>query len=108
MKIIDISRTCNIPKKYLEQILIQLKGAGYVRSIRGSSGGYRLAKNPADINLAEIIRLIDGALAPVGSASIYFFEHTPIEYNSKLLNIMKDIRGYAAKLLESTTFQDLI
>ena len=56
-KIFEVSERNGIPKKYLEQIFLQLKGAGYVRSIRGSSGGYELAKPPQKISLAEIIRL---------------------------------------------------
>ncbi|MGI6562735.1 MAG: RrF2 family transcriptional regulator [Clostridia bacterium] len=108
IRIVDICERCSIPKKYLEQILLQLKGTGYVKSVRGSQGGYRLAKNPEDITVAEIIRLIDGPLAPVGSASIYFYEKTPIEQNEKLLEIMKDIRSYAARRLENTTLKDLV
>lgn len=108
MRIIDICENCNIPKKYLEQILLLLKSSGYVKSVRGSSGGYHLAKNPSFVTVAEIVRLIDGPLAPVGSASVYFYEKTPIEQNKKLLEIMKDIRSYAAAQLEKTTLKDLI
>lgn len=107
-KIIEISEQNGIPKKYLEQIFIQLKGAGYVRSIRGASGGYELAKSPAEITLAEIIRLIDGPLASVGSASLYFFEHTPIERNEKLLRVFKEIRDMVANKLENTTLNHLL
>jgi Rrf2 family protein len=107
-KIIEISERNGIPKKYLEQIFLQLKGAGYVRSIRGASGGYELAKNPSEITLAEIIRLIDGPLASVGSASLYFFEHTPIERNEKLLRVFKQIRDIVAEKLENTTLEQLI
>ncbi|NLM28776.1 MAG: Rrf2 family transcriptional regulator [Clostridiaceae bacterium] len=107
-KIIEVSENNGIPKKYLEQIFLQLKGAGYVRSIRGPGGGYELAKNPAEINIAEIIRLIDGPLASVGSASLYFFEHTPIERNVKLLRVFKEIRDIVADKLENTTLDQLI
>jgi Rrf2 family cysteine metabolism transcriptional repressor len=107
-KIIEISERNGIPKKYLEQIFLQLKGAGYVRSIRGASGGYELAKNSSEITLAEIIRLIDGPLASVGSASLYFFEHTPIERNEKLLSVFKEIRDIVANKLENTTLNQLI
>ena len=107
-KIIEISERNGIPKKYLEQIFLQLKGAGYVRSIRGASGGYELAKNPSEITLAEIIRLIDGPLSAVGSASLYFYEHTPIERNVKLLSVFKEIRDIVANKLENTTLNQLI
>jgi len=108
MKMVDISKNKNIPKKYLEQILLQLKGSGYVKSIRGAGGGYKLAKPPSMISVAEIIRLIDGPLAAVGSASKYFYEQTPIEQSEKLLGLFKNIRDYIANLLENTTFEDLM
>lgn len=107
-KILEVSVRNGIPKKYLEQIFLQLKGAGYVRSLRGANGGYELAKAPDKISLAEIIRLIDGPLASVGSASLHFFEHTPIERSSKLLQVFKDIRNIVAEKLENTTLDQLM
>ncbi|RCW86900.1 BadM/Rrf2 family transcriptional regulator [Halanaerobium sp. DL-01] len=107
-KMDGIAKRKNIPKKFLEQILLSLKGAGYVKSKRGVGGGYKLAKSPSEINLAEVIRLFDGALAPVESASEHFYEKTPIEKNEKLLSIFKEIRDYAADILENTTLADLV
>ena len=107
-KIFEVAQRNGIPKKYLEQIFLQLKGGGYVRSIRGANGGYELAKAPDKISLAEIIRFIDGPLASVGSASLYFFEHTPIERSDKLLQVFKDIRDIVADKLENTTLDLLI
>ncbi|AGC67209.1 transcriptional regulator, BadM/Rrf2 family [Thermoclostridium stercorarium subsp. stercorarium DSM 8532] len=107
-KIVEVAERNDIPKKYLEQIFLQLKGAGYVRSIRGSKGGYELAKSPDQITLAEIIRLIDGPLASVGSASLYFFEHTPIEKNEKLLQVFKEIRDFVADKLENLTISQFV
>ncbi|QTL99664.1 Rrf2 family transcriptional regulator [Iocasia frigidifontis] len=104
----ELAEQNNIPKKYLEQILLILKGAGYVRSVRGVGGGYKLAQVPGEISIAEVIRLIDGPLAPIGSVSEYFYEYTPTEQNDKLLALFKDIRDYTADLLEKTTFKDLI
>ena len=108
VKIIDICERKKIPKKYLEQILTLLKGSGYVKSVRGPAGGYKLSKMPREINVAEVVRLIDGALAPVESASEYFYEHTPIEQSEKLVIVFKEIRNYISSRLESTTFEDLI
>ncbi len=107
-KIDDIAQNKKIPKKYLEQILIMLKGSGYVKSRRGSSGGYLLARSPAEINIAQIIRLIEGHLAPVESASKLFYGESPIEQSPELLGVFKDIRDYIADKLENTTFLDMI
>ncbi len=108
IKIKDISKRKKIPKKYLEQILMILNRARYLRSERGVRGGYKLAKPPTKISVAEIIRLMDGAIAPVESVSKYFYYSTPIEKNKQLLNLFKDIRDYVANKLEKTTFGDLI
>ena len=77
VKIGRISSKCNIPKKYLEQLLLILKQSRYLKTRRGASGGYRLGLPPTKINIAQIIRLMDGALAPTESVSTYFFSHTP-------------------------------
>ena len=103
-----ISEQKSIPKKFLEQILLALKRGGYVRSRKGPEGGYSLAKKPEEISVAEIVRLMDGALAPVESVSKYFFEHTPIEKSPKLLNVFKSIRDYISETLEGVTFRELI
>ena len=108
MTITEISGEKGIPKKFLEQILLILKRGGYVRSRKGPTGGYTLAKKPEEICVAEIIRLMDGALAPVESVSKYFFEHTPIEKCPKLLNIFRTIRDYISELLEGVTFRELV
>jgi Rrf2 family protein len=108
VKISTISERQKIPKKFLEQILLILKGSGYLTSRRGANGGYKLATNSNEITVAEIIRLFDGALAPVGSASENFYEKTPIEEHKELLSIFKEIRNYVAEKLENTTVSDLI
>jgi Rrf2 family cysteine metabolism transcriptional repressor len=106
--IADIARRKMIPKKFLEQILLVLKQSGYVKSKKGAHGGYRLAKPAQNISLAEIIRLMDGALAPVDSVSTYFYESTPIEQSKPLFNVFKEIRDYVSQKLENTYFDELI
>jgi len=104
----DIARRKHIPRKFLEQILLILKRAGYVRSKRGAVGGYRIGKSPSEISLAEIIRLMDGALAPVESVSVYFYEQTPIEQNQKLIDVFREIRNYISTIMEGTHISDLL
>ncbi|MBS3821700.1 MAG: Rrf2 family transcriptional regulator [Planctomycetes bacterium] len=105
---LEISKRKHIPKKYLDQILNMLKRGGYVRSYRGAEGGYHLAKDAGEISLADVIRLLDGPLAPVESVSRHFHEHTPIEQNRKLLDVFRDIRDAVARKLETTTVADLV
>jgi Rrf2 family protein len=97
----------DIPAKYLEQILLALKRAKYLRSSKGQHGGYRLAKPANKISLAEVIRLFDGALAPTESVSEYFYESTPIEKEKSLVQVFKEIRDYVSGKLESTTLADV-
>src|SRR5438132_13145912 len=73
VRIQTISTAQNIPKRFLEQILNDLKTAGLVESKRGVSGGYRLARPPEEITLAPVIRHIEGALAPVSCVSHAFY-----------------------------------
>ncbi|HPO12213.1 MAG TPA: Rrf2 family transcriptional regulator [Candidatus Hydrogenedentes bacterium] len=97
-----------IPQKFLQQILLTLKNARYVYSQKGQHGGYRLSKTPDTIMLAEIVRLFDGALAPTESVSTYFYESTPVEKETKLIAVFKDIRDYVSTKLENTTIADVL
>jgi Rrf2 family transcriptional regulator, cysteine metabolism repressor len=99
----QIAGAQRIPRKYLEQILLLLKKARLLRSRKGQQGGYQLARLAAQISLAEVIRLMDGALAPTESVSRYFYEPTPIEGERGLLGVFKDIRDMLAGKLERTT-----
>ncbi len=108
VRIRDICARKTIPRKFLEQILLSLKRSGHVHSVRGARGGYRLARSPQKVTLAEIIRLIDGPLAPVQSVSRYFYEQTPIQNERRLLHVFKEIRDFAARKLERTKLADVI
>lgn len=103
-----IAQEQGIPQKFLQQILLTLKNARYVQSLKGQRGGYRLAKPPKSINLAEVVRLFDGALAPTESVSKYFYESTPVEKEKKLISVFRDIRDYVSEKLERTTIADVI
>ena len=103
-----IAAAQKIPPKFLEQILLSLKRAKLLRSLKGQSGGYMLAKPADKIFLAEIIRLFDGALAPTESVSRYFYEATPIEKEKNLLGIFREIRDYISDRLEQTSLADVI
>ena len=104
----SIAQAQGIPPKFLEQILLALKRAHFLRSIKGQHGGYQLAKSPKQISLAEVIRLFDGALAPTDSVSENFYESTPIEKEKNIVKVFKDIRDYTSTRLETTTIADVL
>ena len=108
IKIEDICTKYDIPKKYLEQLFLTLKQSRYIKTRRGANGGYKLAKPANKISVAEIARLMDGALAPVESVSKYFYSHTPLEKEKKIMNVLKEIRDYIADKLEKLKLSDLI
>jgi Rrf2 family protein len=85
-----------------------LKRAGLVRSQKGPHGGSRLGRPASKITLAEVVRLLDGALAPTESVSTYFYESTPVEKEKRLLRIFKEIRDFVSTKLERTTLADVL
>jgi len=108
IKIGSICDKCDIPRKYLEFLFMILRQNGYIKTRRGTSGGYKLAKPASQISIAEIIRLMDGALASTESVSKYFFADTPLAKEKKLMKIFKDFRDYIAKKLENLSLADLV
>jgi len=103
----EIAQEKNIPIKFLQQLLLILKQAHFIRSAKGQHGGYRLAKPASAISIAEIVRLLDGPLAPTESVSKYFYEPTPIEPEDKLVEVFREIRDYISDKLERTTLADV-
>jgi len=108
IKIEEICSSCDISKKYLELLFSILRQNRYIKTRRGTSGGYKLAKPASQINVAEIIRLMDGALAATDSVSKYFYSDTPLAKEEKIMDVFKEIRDYISKKLEALTLADLV
>ena len=109
VRIQEVSERQNIPKRFLEQILNDLKSAGIVESKRGVAGGYRLRRPPERVKLAEIIRHIEGPLAPVSCVSEGFYERCscPNEEKCGIRSVMKEVRDAIASILEQVTVAQL-
>jgi Rrf2 family protein len=108
IKIREIAYEEDLPEKFLELILLELKNARMVESVRGAKGGYQLRREPAEIHLSEIMRLIDGPLAPFADAEqlrVLIDRDLP---HRALYQVFLDVRDAAAKILENTTLADLI
>ena len=109
VRIQTISEQQNIPKRFLEQILNDLRTAGILESRRGLAGGYKLRLRPEQITLAQVIRLIEGPLAPVSCVSEKFYERCscPSEEKCGIRSIMKEVRDAIVKILEGVTLAEL-
>ncbi|HZV33625.1 MAG TPA: Rrf2 family transcriptional regulator [Verrucomicrobiae bacterium] len=109
LRIQTISAQQNIPKRFLEQILNDLKVAGIVESRRGMAGGYRLSKPPDQITLATVIRQIEGPLAPVSCVSEKYYSRCscPDEAKCGIRSVMKDVRDAIVKILDAVTVAEL-
>lgn len=107
IRIRDIAYEENLPEKFLELILLELKNARIVESVRGAKGGYRLRRPPSEIRLSEIIRLIDGPLAPFGDAEQLRSLIDRDDDRRALYEVFLEVRDAAARILEHTTLADL-
>ncbi len=99
-----------LPFKFLEAILFELKSAGYVESLRGKHGGARLARPMNTIKMGDVVRLIDGRLAPIGCASETEYERCscPDEVHCGLRMLMIDVRNAVANILDRYTLEDVV
>jgi Rrf2 family transcriptional regulator, cysteine metabolism repressor len=99
----------NLPPKFLEQIMATLKHAGIVRTTLGSRGGYAMAHDPATVSLGRVIRLLDGALAPLGCVSLRYYQpcSCPDEATCALRDVMIDVRDNILEILDHETLTDL-
>ena len=108
IKIRDIAYEEGLPEKFLELILLELKNARMVESVRGARGGYQLRREPSEIHLSEIIRLIDGPLAPFADAEqLRELIDSDLPHRA-LYQVFLDVRDAAARILDNTTLDDLV
>jgi Rrf2 family protein len=110
VQIAELADHEQIPVKFLEQIMKDLKAHGYVASARGKFGGYRLKRPAAAIPIGEIVRLLDGPLAPIGCVSQTAYEKCscPDETHCGLRMIMLDVRNAIAAIVDRYTVADLV
>ncbi len=110
LPISELAERERIPVKFLEQILLQLKEAGYLESKRGKHGGYLLRKPPRSIRIGDVVRLIDGPLAPIAcvSKTAYAPCSCPDEDHCGLRMLMLDVRNAIAHLLDRHTLAEVV
>jgi Rrf2 family protein len=110
LRVTELAEAESLPVKFLEQVMQQLRENGYVESVRGKHGGYRLARPAKQIHIGQIVRLIDGPLAPIGCVSQTAYEpcNCPDEAHCGLRLLMLDVRNAIAAILDRYTLADVV
>ena len=110
LQVSELASKEDLPIKFLEQILMQLKAAGYLESRRGKHGGYLLSRPPENISIGQVIRLIDGPLAPITCVSQTAYKRCscPDEEHCGLRLLMLDVRNAITKILDRYTLADVV
>ena len=111
LSVMEIGKRQNIPRKFLEAILVDLKRGGVVTSSRGKAGGYQLALLPQEITFSRVIRLLDGPLALVPCVSKTFYQpcdDCPNEEACQLRKVLGNARDAVAEVLEAYTIADAV
>lgn len=107
----EIADSQHIPKKFLEAILLELRNAKILLSKKGKGGGYYLYKNPEEVNLIDIIRLMDGAIAMLPCVSLHYYERCEECHDEKTCGIRKTfigVRDETLKILAGSTLAKII
>jgi Rrf2 family protein len=108
MKIADIAQKEQIPIRFLEVILNQLKGGGFVQSRRGAEGGYRLARRPEEITVGQIMRYVDGPIAPVDCVSQSRPKECDFHGDCAFFGFWGRVRQAISDVVDRTTIADLV
>jgi Rrf2 family protein len=103
----ELSRRNDVPKKFLEQILLAMKKRGWVESSPGLRGGYVLAKTPNKITMGEVVRHFDGILAPIACVSVNGYKRCSQEPLCRFRRVFLNVRNYVAGLLDHATLADV-
>ena len=111
LRIEEIARRASTPKRFLEHILLEVRNAGIIASTRGRSGGYQLIKPPAEVSISELLRLIDGPIAPLPCLSRRAYqrcEDCADEETCRIRKVFADIFWSYLLLIESLTLADML
>jgi Rrf2 family protein len=111
LRIEEIARRSGTPKRFLEHILLEIRNAGVIASIRGRNGGYVLIREPREVPLSELIRLIDGPIAPLACLSRRAYqrcEDCADEATCRLRKVFAEVFWSYLLLIESLTLADLV
>jgi Rrf2 family protein len=104
----ELARQNDVPKKFLEHIMLDLKSQGWVRSVSGKKGGYALAKNPGSISMGEVVRYFDGLLAPINCVSVNQYEPCSQEKRCPFRRVFLQIRDNTARAMGMASLESVV
>ena len=104
----ELARRNDVPKRFLEHIMLDLKARGWVESLPGKRGGYMLKKNPAKITMGEVVRHFDGYLAPIACVSVTDYKRCSQESVCRFRRVLLGARNMVAELMDSSTLADVL
>ncbi len=103
----ELARRNDIPKRFLEQIMLALKAQGWVESLAGMRGGYILARDPSKITMGEVVRFFDGILAPIACVSVTGYKRCSQEPVCRFRRVFFDVRNYVAHVMDQSTLSEV-
>jgi Rrf2 family protein len=103
----ELARRNDVPKRFLEQIMLGLKSQGWVDSTAGIRGGYFLSRNPTKITMGEVVRYFDGILAPIDCVSVTGYQRCSQESVCRFRRVFFDVRNYVANLMDAATLAEV-
>lgn len=108
MSIQEIAELGDMPKKFLEQILLSLKNGGFVKSKRGMEGGFSLARHPRDITVGEVVRFIEGPIEPISCIEGDNYKGCKDTVGCIFRDVWKEVRNAISVVIDTLTFEELV
>ncbi|MBX3441761.1 MAG: Rrf2 family transcriptional regulator [Planctomyces sp.] len=103
----ELAEVNDVPRRFLEQIMLELKASGFVRSVPGRVGGFELAMAPELVTMGSVVRLFEDMLAPIACVSATHYEPCSQEWRCRFRRVLLDIRNYTARRMEEATLASI-
>lgn len=104
----ELAEQNDVPQRFLEQIMLELKKGGWVSSVAGRIGGFKLAKSPDEITMGQVVRHFDGVLAPISCVSSTHYESCSQEWKCRFRRVLLEIRNFTVQLMEHATLSKVL
>jgi len=104
----ELAERNDVPRRFLEQIMLELKAKGWVKSIAGRDGGFELAVSPEELSMGQVVRLFDGLLAPIGCVSVTNYEACSQESHCRFRRVLLEVRNFTTQLMEKASLASVM